>query len=121
MEDPDPDVRLAAATAAGALEVDRALRPLLAMLEAEANPDRLQSLIRALGALGDPGAVPAIEKHAVRTLFSKPPTEVRVEAYRALHRIGSPHARDLVQQALSDKDVGLRAAVRRIVGSAGPK
>jgi HEAT repeat protein len=121
MEDPDPDVRLAAATAAGALEVDRALRPLLAMLEAEADPDRLQSLIRALGALGDPGAVPAIEKHAVRTLFSKPPTEVRVEAYRALHRIGSPHARDLVQQALSDKDVGLRAAVRRIVGSAGPK
>ena len=121
MEDPDPDVRLAAATAAGALEVDRALRPLLAMLEAEADPDRLQSLIRALGALGDPGAVPAIEKHAVRTLFSKPPTEVRVEAYRALHRIGSPHARELVQQALSDKDVGLRAAVRRIVGPAGPQ
>lgn len=121
MEDPDPDVRLAAATAAGELEVERALRPLLAMLEAEADPDRLQSLIRALGALGDPGAVPAIEKHAVRTMFSKPPTEVRVEAYRALHQIGSPHARELVQQALSDKDVGLRAAVRRIVGSASPQ
>jgi HEAT repeat protein len=53
-------------------------------------------------------------------MFSKPPTEVRVEAYRALHQIGTPHARELVQQALSDKkDVGLRAAVRRVVGSAG--
>jgi HEAT repeat protein len=120
MEDPDPDVRLAAATAAGELKVDRALRPLLAMLGAEGDPDRLQPLIRALGQLGDPGAVPAIEKHAVRTMFSKPTTEVRVEAYRALHQIGTPHARELVQQALSDKkDVGLRAAVRRVVGSAG--
>ena len=119
LEDPDPDVRLAAAAAAGELEVDRALRPLLAMLEAEDDPDRLRPLIRALGQLGDPGAVPAIEKHAVRTMFSRPPTEVRVEAYRALHQIGTPHARELVQQALSDKDVGLRAAVRRVVGSAG--
>jgi hypothetical protein len=120
MEDPDPEVRVAAATAAGELKVDRALRPLLAMLESESDPDRLRPLLRALGQLGDPGAVPAIEKHAVRSMFSKPPTEVRVEAYRALHQIGTPHARELVQQALADKDVGLRAAVRRVVGSAGP-
>jgi HEAT repeat protein len=120
LEDPDPEVRLAAATAAGELKVERALRHMLALLEAEHDPDRLRPIIRALGQLGDPGAVPAIEKHAVKTMFSKPPTEVRVEAYRALHQIGTPHARELVQQALADKDVGLRAAVRRFAGGGAP-
>jgi len=118
MEDSDPEVRVAAATAAGALKVDRALRPMLALLEAEGDSDTALPLIHALGQLGDPGAVPAIEKHAVKGIFSKPPTDLRVAAYRALHQIGTPHARDLVQQALSDKEPGVRAAVRRIVGAA---
>jgi hypothetical protein len=54
----------------------------------------------------------------VKTLFSNPSTETRVAAYRALHAIGTPHARDLVPQALSDKEPGVRAAVRGIVGPA---
>jgi hypothetical protein len=115
--DSEHDVRVAAATAAGALKVERALRPLLELLEAEGDGDGAVPLIDALGELGDPGAVPAIEKHAVKSLFSKPRTEVRVAAYRALHEIGTPHARDLVQKALSDKEPAVRAAVRHITGS----
>jgi len=121
LEDSEPEVRVAAATAAGELKADRALRPILALLDAEDGSEGAVPFIDALGRLGDPGAVPAIEKHAVKTLFSKPPAEVRVAAYRALHLIGTPHARDLVQQALSDKEPGVRAAMRAIVGAAATR
>jgi HEAT repeat protein len=115
LDDPERDVRVAAATAAGELRIERALRPLLAQLEDAGDGGDAVPFIDALGKLGDPGAVPAIEKHAVKTLFSKPPTEVRVAAYRALHRIGTPHARELVQKALEAKEPGVWVAVRQLV------
>jgi hypothetical protein len=115
LDDPERDVRVAAATAAGELRIERALRPLLAQLEDARDGGDSIPFIDALGKLGDPGAVPAIEKHAVKTLFSKPPTEVRVAAYRALHRIGTPHARELVQKALEAKEPGVWVAVRQLV------
>lgn len=116
IEDPDPDVRLAAAMAAGELKVERALRPLLALLEAESDSDVVAGVLRALGQLGDPGAVNAIEKRAVGSFFSKPPTDVRIAAYRALHNIGTPHAKSLLTQAVDDKDPAVRGAVRQILG-----
>jgi HEAT repeat protein len=85
------------------------------MLEDETDPEAQVPLLRALGKLEDPGAVQAIEKHAVRTLFSKPRADVRIAAYQALHRIGTPHARELIQAALSDKEPAVQAAVRRLV------
>ncbi|MBM4183646.1 MAG: hypothetical protein FJ207_05400 [Gemmatimonadetes bacterium] len=102
LEDPDDSVRLGAAVAAGELGLERALKPLLHMLEGEADPDRCVAILRALGQIGDPGAVQAIEKRAVPSRFSKPNAEVRVAAYRALHAIGTPHARDLVAKAVQD-------------------
>jgi hypothetical protein len=120
MEDSDPEVRVAAASAAGALKVARALRPMLALLDAAGDSEGALPLIDALGRLGDPGAVPTLEKHAVKGLFSKPRVDFRIAAYRALHQIGTPHARDLVQQALSDKEPRVRAAVRGIVGAPAP-
>ena len=106
--------RVAAAVAAGKLGLDRALRPLLQLLETEQGTEQRLQLLQALGDLGDPGAVPAIEKLGAPQRFGKTPTEVRVAAYRALHRIGSPHARELVQQAANDKDPGVRAALRAL-------
>jgi HEAT repeat protein len=116
IEDPDPDVRLAAAMAAGTLKVERALRPLLALLEEESDPDVVGGVLRALGQLGDPGAVNAIEKRAVGSFFSRPPTDVRIAAYRALHNIGTPHAKSLLVQAADDKDPAVRGAVRQLMG-----
>jgi hypothetical protein len=112
LEDPDSSVRFAAAQASGQLGLARALRPLLHMLEGEGDPDKCIVLLRALGEIGDPGAVHAIEKHAVPTMFSKPRTEVRVAAYRALHQIGTPRARDLIKQTLHDKDPVIRVALK---------
>lgn len=114
-EDADRSVRVAAAVAAGDLGLERALRPILGMLGEEDEPEICISLLRALGQIGDPGAVQSIEKHAVGGLFSKPRTDVRVAAYRALHEIGTPHARQLLEQARSDKDRGVQIVVRDLV------
>ncbi len=115
LDDPDPDVRKAAATAAGALKVERALKPLLRLLEEEDATDVTIGILRALGQLGDPGAVNLIEKRALVSFFSRPPTDVRIVAYRALFNIGTPHARALVEQAAHDKDPGVQRAVRDLL------
>jgi hypothetical protein len=118
MDDSNANVRVAAAVAAGKLGLERALRPLLQLLEQEAGADAKVRLLQALGELGDPGAVPAIEKHALPGRFSKASTDVRVAAYKALHRIGTPHARELVQRAATDKEPAVRAALRGLAREA---
>ena len=115
LDDTEESVRIAAVTAAGELEVERAVRPLVAWLERAHERDVVLPLLRALGQIGDPGAVPAIEKHAVRELFAKPRTDVRIAAYQALGRMGTPHARRLLNQALSDKDPEVKAAVKALL------
>jgi HEAT repeat protein len=114
LEDPDAEVRAAAASAAGTLRLERALKPILGLLEDESDPEVLVELLGSLGRLGDPGAVQAIEKRAVGSLFSKPVTEVRVAAYRALHDIGTPHARELIAKATDDKDPVVRTMARQL-------
>ncbi len=115
LEDTDPEVRLAAAVAAGALRVERALKPLLLLLEGEKDLSHVVGFVQALGQLGDPGAVHAIEKRAVGGILSRPPTEVRITAYRALHKIATPHAKSLLVQAADDKDAAVKTEVRRLL------
>lgn len=115
IEDPDADVRQAAAMAAGALKVERALKPLLALLEDEEDEDVRIGILHALGQLGDPGAVQSIEKHAVNSFFSRNPTDERIAAYRALCRIGTPHAMKVLEEATEDKDPEVRREVRALV------
>jgi HEAT repeat protein len=88
----------------------------MSLLESESNPDVVVAVLRALGQLGDPGATNAVEKRAVGSFFSKPPTEVRIAAYRALHNIGTPRAKTLIRDAARDKDPEVQAAVRRLLG-----
>ena len=115
LDDPDPEVRTAAAVAAGELRAARALKPLIAALDETKDPDVAVPLIRALGRIADPGAVVSIEKRAVPSMFSKPRRDVRIAAYRALSEIGTPRARRLLNQAIDDRDPGVRAAVREIL------
>lgn len=115
LDDPDQSVKIGAVVAAGELRVQRAVKPLLAMLNANPDPDEVLPLLRALGQLGDPAAVQSIEKHAVRTLFSKPPAEVRIAAYRALHLIGTPHAKQLLRDVIRDKDQDVKSAVKEMI------
>lgn len=115
LEDPDEKVRLAAAVACGELKVQRSLRPLVAMLDQTKDPDQAILIIRALGHLGDPGAVLSLEKHAVRTMFSRPRTDVRIAAYRALHQIGTPKTRQMLLEVAKDKDEDVKDAVKKML------
>lgn len=112
VDDADPDVRAAVATALGALGEDRAVKLLLQRLEKEEAENTQVQILRALGGLGDPGAVPAIEKRAVAGFFNRPPRPVRIAAYRALASIGTPHAMELLREAVEDRDEEVRNAVR---------
>jgi HEAT repeat protein len=59
-----------------------------------------------------------IQKHAAPGRFAKASTDVRVAAYKALHHIGTPHARELVQRAANDKEPAVRAALRGLAREA---
>lgn len=110
--DPSAEVRSAAAMALGEVGHERALRPLVDQLEIEGDLEVGVEIIRALGALGDPGAVPALEKQAVASFFSRRPSEIRVAAFRALGSIGTPHARKLIEAATDDRDPEVRGVSR---------
>lgn len=114
LDDPEPTVRSAAATAVGALRLEEAARRLRERLEVEEVDSVRVRILRALGALEDPGAVPLLEEHATGGFFSRPPSEIRIAAYRALARIGTPRARSLVDDARDDRDPAVRRAVRAL-------
>lgn len=50
------------------------------------------------------------------SFFSRSPTDVRIAAYRALHHIGTPHAKRLLNQAVDDKDPEVKASARELLG-----
>ena len=114
--DQDADVRAAACRAIGVLKVDRALKPLVELLKTEKDNEVVEQVLLALGQLGDPGSVKAIEKKATGGRFSRTPLDVRVAAYKALFTIGTPHAKALLEKASEDSDPTVREAVGRILG-----
>jgi len=112
LSDPDAEVRAVAARAVAVLKVERALKPLMEMLESEDEDEVLERVIRALGEIGDPSAVQALEKFAKGGLLRRRPTDIRVAAYTALAAIGTPHAKSLVEAALGDSDQKVAHAAR---------
>lgn len=115
LEDSEPEVRAMACRGVGVLGVEKAFKPLMRILDEEPNEDVQVECLHALGKLGDPGAVPLIEKRAVGGLFSRPSKEIRVAAYRALAGIGTPHARSLLEKAANDSDTGVRTVVKGLL------
>lgn len=115
LDDPDPDVRAVACRAVGLLKMEKALRPLLRILEEDQNENVQVECLEALGKIEDPGAVPFIEKRAVGGLFSRPATEIRVAAYRALAGIGTPRAKTLLKKAATDSDPEVRGVAQSLI------
>lgn len=117
LDDAEPAVRAAAARAVSVLKVEDGHRQLMEIVEQGDEDAVIEQALRALGQLGDPAAVPVIEKHAVGSFFSKPPTEIRIAALSALGAIGTPHAMSVVEGAGSDKDADIRSAAQQILSA----
>lgn len=108
LDDSDAEVRARACSAVGLLKVEKALKPLMELLEKDSSEDIQVQCLQALGRIGDPGAVPLIERKALGRLFSRPSKDVRLAAYRALAGIGTPHAKALLLKATRDSDTDVR-------------
>ena len=113
--DSDAMVRVEAARAVSALKVERAYKQLVGILKNGDEESVIQQVIRALGALGDPSAVPAIKKRVKGSLFSRPPKGVRLAGLAALAAIGTPHAVSLVEKARADKDPEISSAAAQLL------
>ena len=117
LDDSYADVRTAAARAVSVLKAERAFKPLLGILQIGDDDPVIEQVLRALGQLGDPAAVPLIEKRAVGSFFYKPSPGVRVAALSALGSIGTPHAMSVVEAAKDDKDPDVRVVVQQILAA----
>ncbi|MEJ2539515.1 MAG: HEAT repeat domain-containing protein [Gemmatimonadota bacterium] len=101
--DGDPGVRTEAARAVGTLNIGRGLGSLLERLDTEDHPDTVLALIRSLGTLGDPLAVPELERWATGSVPGRSTRATRSAACRALQLIDSARAR-AVLAALDEGD-----------------
>ena len=117
LNDSYADVRTAAARAVSVFKAERAFKPLLGILQIGDDDSVIEQVLRALGQLGDPAAVPLIEKRAVGSFFYKPSPGVRVAALSALGSIGTPHAMSVVEAAKGDKDPDVRVVVQQILAA----
>lgn len=115
LDDGEPGVRATACRALGALRSNRAYRPLLKLLKADDHGVQVECL-QALGRIGDPGAVPLIEKKAVGGLLSRQPPEIRIAAFRALASIGTARAVRTLEKGAKDRDSDVQTAVRALIG-----
>jgi len=113
--DSDAMVRVEAARAVSALKVERAYKQLVQILKDGDDETVIEQVIRALGALGDPSAVPAIEKRMKGSLLSRPSKGVRLAGLAALASIGTPHAVSLVKKARNDKDPEISATAAQLI------
>lgn len=109
--DPEPSLRAAAALGLGLTKAGTAVAPLLKRLGEETDQETAIEVIRALGRIGDPRAVPALaERASGGSLFSRTPMPIRLEAIRALGDIGGEGARAVIQKLMRDRHDAVRAA-----------
>ena len=113
--DSDGKVRAAAARALSALKVERAYKQLVGILEEGDEEAVIEQVLRALGALGDASAVPAIEKRMKGSILRRPSKGVHLAGLTALAAIGTPHAVSLVKKARTHKDPEISSTAARLL------
>ena len=113
--DSDAKVRIESARAVAALKAGQGYKQLIEILKRGDEEEVIEQVLRTLGVLGDPSAVPEIEKRVKSTIFSRSPTEVRLAGLAALVAIGTPHGVGLVKKARTDKDPTISSAAARLL------
>ena len=116
LSDREASLRAAAALGLGLTKSQAAVSPLLDRLAAETDAEALAEMLRALGRIGNSRAIPALSERAgAGGFFSRTPSQVRVEAVRALGEIGGDAARAVLQPLLRDRNGEVRdAAVKAL-------
>jgi|GEM_PF-1483206 len=111
LNDAEPTLRAAAALGLGLTKAPTAVAALMKRLGEETDQETVIEVIRALGRIGDPRAVPALaERASGGSLFSRTPLAVRVEAIRALGEVGGEGARAVLQRQMRDRNDAVREA-----------
>jgi HEAT repeat protein len=119
LTDREPSLRAAAALGLGLTKANAAVAPLIDRLGPESDPEARAEMLRALGRIGDPRAVPALGEHAsAGGFFSRTPPQVRVEAVRALGEIGGEAANALLQRLVRDRNREVRDAALKALSPA---
>ena len=94
-----------------------AVGPLLTRLPQESDAEVEMEIVRALGRVGDPRAVPVLaERASGGGFFSRVPSPIRVEATRALGEIGGEAARAVLQRLLRERNAEVREAAIKALG-----
>ncbi|HEX2211293.1 MAG TPA: HEAT repeat domain-containing protein [Longimicrobium sp.] len=118
LNDREASLRGAAALGLGLTKLPVAVGPLLNRLPQETDGEVEVEVVRALGRVGDPRAVPVLAQRAsAGGFFSRTPTPIRVEAARALGEIGGDAARAVLQRLIRDKSPEVREVVLKALGN----
>ncbi|WP_420128738.1 HEAT repeat domain-containing protein [Longimicrobium sp.] len=119
LNDREASLRTAAALGLGLTKLAVAVGPLLNRLPQESDAEVEMEIVRALGRVGDPRAVPVLaERAASGGFFSRTPTAIRVEAVRALGELGGEPGRAVLQRLLRDRSPEVREAVLKALSHA---
>ena len=117
LNDAEAALRGAAALGLGLTKLSVAVGPLLNRLPQEGDPEVEVEIVRALGRVGDPRAVPVLaERASGGGFFSRVPSSIRVEATRALGEIGGEPARAVLHRLLRERNAEVREAAVKALG-----
>jgi HEAT repeat protein len=117
LNDVEASLRGTAAVGLGLTKLPVAVGPLLLRLQQESDTEVELEIVRALGRVGDPRAVPVLaERASGGGFFSRVPSAIRVEATRALGEIGGDAARAVLQRLLRERNAEVREAAVKALG-----
>jgi HEAT repeat protein len=117
LNDAEASLRGTAAVRLGLTKLPLAVGPLLTRLQQEGDGEVEMEIVRALGRIGDPRAVPVLaERASGGGFFSRIPSSIRVEATRALGEIGGEVARAVLQRLLRERNAEVREAALKALG-----
>ena len=113
LQDPTPEVRLAAAMSVGRTKSQEMTNALVEVLSREQDADVQKALLAALGRQGTEPAVKRLMEAATPELFRRKSSEFRAAAVRALREVPTPTAVQAVRGFANDKDEAVREAAKK--------
>jgi HEAT repeat protein len=123
IHDPDPTLAESAVMLAGTCGITQAVQPILEVLRRWDLRGRRRGLrlkaLRALARLGDPAALPALERFFAGGWLPPVARAERRAAFATLGAYPEPHRRPLIARGLRSRDAAIRAICERLERGGG--